>query len=400
MKQAEQDLLKIIKSALFQGALEPLEEDTDFAALFAEAKVQCVYPIAYDCLGKAGVEIRPAAVKEQWSQSVYRQLYRNNRLQIAQREVVTLLEQAGIPCVILKGTSAAACYPEPSLRVLGDIDILVKPEQQMDAVKCLQEIGYGEILQEDHHCHFTIRRNGIAVEVHKEPNGLHFNKNDAIARQIGEFFADALQRRQIIDGIPVLADDQQAVVLIMHKLEHFLSGGLGLRQLSDWAVFADKRLTLELWDKLRPLLEACGLLYFTELVTQACVTYLGLPSAHLSWKPSADEALVDEVMEHILACGNFGQKGHAYGERFFIDPHSANRITSFFKMVAIASRQHWPVCQRHPILMPIAPFVIYAKYLRLRRKGEREALQPLKLYKSTGAKQRLYRDIKPFVSGK
>ncbi len=388
-------LLQLLGNALFEMPAA-VPDTVDWAAVYEEAKAQAVLPLALQAADSLG--LLPEHIKGQWLPAAISQIGFNERLLAEQRKVIALLGQHGVPCVILKGSSSAMWYPDPEFRVMGDIDLLVNPEDQLKAVALLQENGYGDVLDTEHHCHLTLAKGSICVEVHKEPNGLFINEDSGIAQRLQTFFADGVSRRQEINSLPVLSDDRQAVVLIMHKLEHFLSGGLGLRQLCDWAVFVNRRLTPQLWKQLRPLLADCGLLHFTGIITRVCVDYLGLPVTAVPWAAEADKALTDEVMAHIFACGNFGSKGSTYGQRFFTDSHASNRIASFIRVVISASQHHWPICKKHPVLMPIAPFVAYGKYLILRLQGKRPALKPVKLYNSSKEKQQLYRELKPFVA--
>ncbi len=385
-------LLDLLGNTLFQKEIS-LPEQIDWNELLEEAKFQTVVLLAM----KTAANDIPVEEKKTWLNLAMQYIVSREQLLTEQKKVIAALEENNIPCAILKGSSSAMWYPDPGLRVMGDIDLLVEPSHQWEAVAVLQRNGYGDVLDEDHHCHLTLSKGRISVEIHKEPNGLFINEDSDIADKLSAFFADAVQRRQVINGLPVLADDQQAVVLILHKLEHFLSGGLGLRQLCDWAVFAEKRMTLELWDELRPMLKECGLLQFTNVITRACVDYLGLPGECVPWAADGDPVLAGEVVEHIFASGNFGNKGTPYGQRYFIDFSTKSRMGSFIKTVISASQKHWPICARYPILMPIAPFVAYGKYLLLRIQGKRPALQPVKLYKGAEAKHRLYRELKPFV---
>lgn len=215
----------------------------------------------------------------------------------------------------------------------------------------------------------TISKNFISVEIHRASNGLFVNENAAVGQKLDRFFSDALEKRQMVDGLPLLSDKHQAAVLLLHKLEHFLSERLGLRQLCDWAMFVDKRLTEALWSQLRPQLAEFGLLTFTEVITRVCIDDLHLPQEKAPWAMEADQELVSEVMEQILASGNFGAKDHDYGLGYFTDVNSSNRLMSFIKKAFANSRYHWPVCEKYPILGPIAPVVAFGKYLKLRREG-------------------------------
>ena len=393
----EKAVLHLIGRALFGHAVT-LDSDTDLNAVLREAKDQSMLATVYCSLTEEELSRISPADQQKWRMTFFRFVAKSQQLLYEQANVISLLEKNGTRFALLKGSSCAANYPDPSLRAMGDVDILVAPDEQRAVVELLQADGYSEVVEEDHHCHLTVRKGRVSVEVHREPNGLFINEDDALRERIDAFFADALDRVQMENGYPALSDRHQAVVLVLHKLEHFLAGGLGLRQLCDWAMFVQKRMTAELWGELEPLLESFGLLTFTLMVTRACIDHLGLPAEDAPWAAMADKELSDKVMEHIIRSGNFGVKDKAYGERFFVDAHSKGRISSAFKVVGSACRTHWPVCARHPILMPVAPFVVYARYLKLRREGKRDKFRPVQLYQRAGSRQQLYRDLKPFVA--
>ena len=393
----EKAALRLIGRALFGHAVT-LDRDTDLNAVLREAKDQSMLATVYCSLTEEELSRISPADQQKWRMTFFKFVAKSQQLLYEQANVISLLEKNGTRFALLKGSSCAANYPDPSLRAMGDVDILVAPDEQRAVVELLQADGYSEVVEEDHHCHLTVRKGRVSVEVHREPNGLFINEDDALRERIDAFFADALDRVQMENGYPALSDRHQAVVLILHKLEHFLSGGLGLRQLCDWAMFVQKRMTAELWGELEPLLNSFGLLTFTLMVTRACIDHLGLPAEDAPWAATADKELSDKVMEHIIRSGNFGVKDKAYGEKFFVDSHSKSRISSLFKTVGASCRTHWPVCARHPILMPVAPFVVYARYLKLRREGKRDKFRPVQLYQRAGSRQQLYRDLKPFVA--
>ena len=58
-------------------------------------------------------------------------------------EVASMLESAGVDFLVLKGTAVAHLnYPDPSLRMFGDNDLLLRAEQFADAVEVLHGAGY------------------------------------------------------------------------------------------------------------------------------------------------------------------------------------------------------------------------------------------------------------------
>ncbi len=397
MNETEQILLELTGRALFHAPAAFDPAGTDWPALYREASNQALSLLIWDALTDGERMAVPEEVALRWEQDSFQHIMGNEQLLYEQERVIQLLDDANIPCAILKGSSSAVCYPQPSLRIMGDIDLLVKPEQQMEAVKVLQAYGYGDVLDEAHHCHMTIHKGGIAVEVHKEPNGMFMNADAEIAQKLHDYFADAVDRRQIVDGLPFLSDEQQAVVLILHKLEHFMTSGLGLRQLCDWAVFVAEKMDDRLRAGLQQLLSQFGLLTFTGIMTRACVDYLRLPEDKAPWAMQYPGETAAKVIEQILNEGNFGKKAEKYGERLFNDPNSSNRISSFVKVLGSACREHWPPCEKHAALMPVAPFVLLGRYLVQRQKGERPKLDLKKKYQQAGYDQKLYKELKPFV---
>lgn len=403
MTETEHILLQLTGRALFDMPAAFDSAATDWEALYREARNQALPLLIWDAFTEEERACIPDAVATRWEQSALLHIMKNEQLLYEQTQVLQQLDAAGILCVILKGSASAACYPNPSLRVMGDIDLLVKPEQQREAVKVLQAHGYGEVLEETHHCHMTISKGEITVEVHWEPNGLLLNGNAESLREIRRFLGDAVERRQFTDGLPVPADDQQALILLLHKMEHFFLSGLGLRQLCDWAVFVGKKMNVSsaegrrLWETLRPRLAAFGILNFTGIMTRICIEYLGLPKSSAPWAMEYDAELSRKVAEQILREGNFGQKAEKYGERLFSNPNAPNRIVSLFRVMNDACQEYWPVCGKYPPLRLAAPFLLLGRYLRLRAKGQRPKVNLVKLYRQSGADQKLYQELRPFV---
>jgi hypothetical protein len=60
-----------------------------------------------------------------------------------QKTVQNRLQSAGVPCVWLKGFALAhTVYPEPALRYMSDLDVLVLPENRDTALSILKQLGY------------------------------------------------------------------------------------------------------------------------------------------------------------------------------------------------------------------------------------------------------------------
>ena len=236
----------------------------------------------------------PPELLKQWKIEILKQISYNANCRYAESVL-----PISVPYVVLKGTSAAQYYPIPELRALGDIDILTKPEDVGIACESLLLDGYVEKTsptdaQEGRHR--TFMKHGILVEVHYT----FAIMNDTEKAKV----FDAL----IIDNIGnshVLPDLLNGLILIEHINQH-LENGLGLRQIIDWMVFADRCLTDEAWKRFRELATLTGLETLATVTTRMCEIYLGMPEHQ--WCKHADESLCSQLMRHVLTSGNFGKK--------------------------------------------------------------------------------------------
>lgn len=312
MTDTEQSLLTLLRRALF-GCELPLPSDADWQRVFEEAVSHSVHLLVYDCLTEQERAAIPKETAVPWRQEVLSAMWYNEQLLGEQQEVLKAL--SGLPCVILKGSSSAACYPRPELRCAGDIDLLLFPADVKKAEAILCAMGYCPP-EDNHPFHRSMHREQFLVELHFEPPGIPSGDSGAPLR---EYFRYAAGEGIFRGGLPVLPPERQAVLLLLHKLEHITSSGLGLRQLCDWAVFVHRDMMPERWEDLLPKLSRFGLLHFARVITRICVEELALPREDAPWCMTADEALCRALLADILRTGNFGCKEERYGQRLFTD---------------------------------------------------------------------------------
>lgn len=385
-------LLGLLRRALFGDQFSFDAAEVDWAGLMKEARAQTTHLLLYDCLTKAELSNIPPEIAKQWQMMAFRTLMQNERLQREQRELLAALENENIPCVILKGSSSAMNYPKPELRCAGDIDLLVSKDSLSPAETIFSRKGYAAESGE-HPCHVAMHRQQYIVELHFEPSGIPANE---IGQKLRQFLNGAEKRASKEGGLSVLPPCEEAVVLLLHKLNHIVGSGMGLRQLCDWARFVARKVDAAVWSELEPLLLDFGILHFTKLVTRLCVDHLGLPKESAPWCMDADEVVAQELLEDLLRTGNFGHKERRYGQRLFTDGGKGGRIASFFRVGLRVCRNAWPVCKRYPVLTIVAPFVVLFRYCRQRCAGERPPFRVGAMFRGADQRQKLYRELRPF----
>ena len=281
-----------------------------------------------------------------------------------QTRVLALLESAGIPVVVLKGAAAAIYYPHPENRCMGDIDLLVLPEDFARAYELLASSGYrAQSTPEDRRRHIIFfSADGIEIELHK-----HFSAGDdeAVNARVDAILYAAIPRREerTLCGYPVtmLPTMENGLVLLDH-INHHVSSGLGLRQLVDWAYYAEAVLDDAFWNSgFAELADSIGEKRLATVVTATCRKYFGLPE-DTHW--CAYEPVCDELMEYVLAHGNFGKKLEVNrANTVSILKRSKNPI-HVFRLAQRNGLANWKAAREHTLLRPFAWVYQFGRWAR------------------------------------
>ena len=152
------DMLAILRASLFTDEDLSIPE---WEPVFREMKAQTVASLPARWL--------PSHLEApQWTRYCSIMQGQWVRVMHAQDQLLQLLEENRIPCVILKGAAAAMYYPHPSLRSMGDVDFLVKRTDVERAASLLEGNGYTLTHDKDtvsHHYGYT--KDGVHFELHR-----------------------------------------------------------------------------------------------------------------------------------------------------------------------------------------------------------------------------------------
>ena len=206
----------------------PLSKD-EWMHLFRMAHCQGVTGLFID--GVAQSELRPVnGLWDQWIAHLF-YLEQANRFIAKRGEAwIKRLCDAGISASIFKGSSVGTWYPEPLHRSHGDIDIVIRDGwDKLDAF-LIQEGGKPYRNDEDEI--ILEEEKGLLVEFHRRWEYLYHPFTNRRLQQ----WCQSAQRDD---------NDLYLVCLILHIQRHFLTYGIGLKQVCDVAVMLRKAS----WDK-------------------------------------------------------------------------------------------------------------------------------------------------------
>lgn len=348
-------LLELLKATLFH--IEPLlPENTDWEAVFAEAKKHAVVALAAPAV--------PNGAAHNWAEAVDQNTAHWLQLLHAQRNLTQMLDAEQIPFVILKGAAAAISYPNPIQRTMGDVDLLVPPDQFEKAKTLMASSGYvvryGD--NEDGR-HIGLVKDGILFELHRRFSSFGLDIEPSILA--------GLARRETASvmgaSFPMLPTLENGLVLLAHMRQHLIEAdySLGLRQVIDWMMYVHANAADDRWETaFAALTRQYGLDRLAATMTAACNRFLGLPD-RLAWE--ADGETVNELFERIVSGGNFADQksGDALKDNPVQDTMEAMRQEGFFRYLQRGGLQNWKAAQRFRLLRPFAWLYQLFRYVGL-----------------------------------
>ena len=281
----------------------------------------------------------PPALFRQWKQEVVQHVIHYHAYLHAQHSIPLT-----VPYVILKGTSAAQYYPCPEYRSMGDIDLMTRREDYETACRTLLENGYLEVTDENDRRrgrHREFSKNGISIEVHR----FFASMNDL--QTVMRFDSLILS---CIGGERVLPDMINGLTLLEHIDQH-MENGLGLRQIIDWMMFANRCLDGEGWKEFQPLAREMRLENLAVTVTRMCEMFLGFREN--AWCGGADEQLCADLMEYVMCCGDFGGKMDRQETLSTGRAEKLRHPVAALRELQRRGEENWPGAKK-PLLRPFA----------------------------------------------
>lgn len=394
MTNEQKVLLKLVSATMNGTTADILNPETvDWLSVARESDAQAVLPIALDAAASMKKNISEE-VYEVWSNRAINYLAKNIKVQSAQKQLVNILTDAGYPYVIIKGEASAKYYKCPDLRILGDVDFLINPEQNEEITKFFCSIGYTSEM-EDHECHTVLKKSDAHLEMHREISGIPHGR---AGEKVREFIKDLLETCQKDGDFNTPEKHHHGLILLLHTQHHMISEGVGLRHLCDWAAFVNSTHTEPFWqEKLLPILADIGLLTFAKAVTKTCA--IAFDAVCPAWA-DVDENLCRQLLEDVFLGGNFGRKEAGRGLSGALitnrgkDGVEKKKWTRLYTVFRDNVKARHPITKKYPILYPL--FAVYKaiRFFVLSLFGKRTSLK--RLSKEIDKRKNIYQQLKIF----
>ena len=314
MTVVETQYFALLRSALWDTPVA-INEEVDWDAVMKLAKHHATNVLLSGVASQMTGSNRPSATMLGEMQSVMRFNLLN---QMKQKQIlvsaVKLLQAHNIEPVLLKGFSLAMLYPNPNLRQFGDIDLYLGLDDFHEACKLLRTLpgSYNWREEMDFGKHYNIEFGPYPMEIHRVSVDLSGRKERTTYESIERDGLYEKVRRIDFEGLVLEVPSMEFMVFFtfFHAWHHFLTTGVGWRQVSDLAV------TLHAYhgqldlDKLYQWIDAMHLINPWQTFGYLMVDNLGLPMDEMPFYKASCRHRAHKLFDRIMAEGNFRRHNH------------------------------------------------------------------------------------------
>lgn len=210
------------------------------------------------------------------------------RIQQTSEEIAQRMAERDIPLIVLKGLAFSQYYPQPLHREFGDLDCYLMGKK---AEGDLLVAELGGTMEEVGLKHSHLDYKGLTIENH-----LYFTDFNNTPTGIA---TERLLAQLIHEGCSPLGDTRllcppplfNALFLLKHAQSHFISEGIRVRHVLDWALFLRAEEETLDWSRLVSMLETTRTAPFAAVMTAIASQYLGI---HIH----------DKDLQALSACAN------------------------------------------------------------------------------------------------
>lgn len=159
----------------------------------------------------------------------YRRLIHSERQMRAVEQIFRAFEENGIDYMPVKGCNMKKLYPQPEMRVMGDADILIRPEQHEKIKPIMERLGFIFRIENEHV--FEWHSDSLHVELHKSL--VPPNDEDYYAYYDTGWSLAAKTEGHRYD----LSQEDTFIFLFTHFARHYRFSGIGCRHVMDLYVY-------------------------------------------------------------------------------------------------------------------------------------------------------------------
>ena len=214
-------------------------------------------------------------------------------------ELVDVYANEGIKTVVLKGIALAELYPKSNHRPCGDLDCFLMGEF-VKGNTIAHNLGAHVDL--NHYKHSHILYKGFEIENHQFCTAIRGSKK---AKKFESYLQHLLMDEELISinkgNLLAPCPLFNALFLTIHSWNHFLTEGIKLRHISDWAILMANHVNDIDWEEFKNKIQIRDkkMLSFAECISIISHKYFGSPLPVIfanSNMPDLEEKLINSIL--------------------------------------------------------------------------------------------------------
>lgn len=266
MTNFQTGLISLIRSAL---GIETVKMPDDFdwnECLKVSKKHQILCMVFYGIINSK-IDV-PSDIYEEFEKATYNAIVVNTN-QYNEFSILTkAFEEKEIEYMPLKGCILKYLYPKPEMRVMGDVDILIKETQKEKIQSVLNDLNYTDIKENEYE--IIWKKNGFYLELHKHlipPRTKDYYEYFDNGWKFAKKSADGNYRYE-------MSKEDTFVYIFSHFAKHYRDSGIGIKHIVDFWLYNNAYPEL---DKvyLSNCLEKLGLNEFYQNILKTLEVWLG-----------------------------------------------------------------------------------------------------------------------------
>lgn len=209
-----------------------------------------------------------------WSQTFTDMEMMNSQQAKVTLDLASIWSDAGCRVMVMKGQANGVFYPHPNHRSPGDIDCYLF-ENYTRGNEIARNAGAD--VDENWYKHSSIQFKGETFENHQFfVHTRDGRRSKAMEKELEKELC--VEEWRTMHNTPILLPPPQwnAMFLTYHALAHFLSEGLHLKQLADWAMFLHAEQERVDWPRFYEFCNRYHLRRFADATTDIAIRYFGV----------------------------------------------------------------------------------------------------------------------------
>ena len=327
-------IIELLKCSITNTTPSIPDESLDWDVVFQCGKIHRILPVLFFSIQKLPDEYKVKIDKLKH----YELAYKSNLVDDSNREneisiITKELSDNNVDYILLKGTVTKHFYPDTSMRMMSDIDILYRNKSAEDIKHLFDELRYTQTKSTPKDAMYLSSNQLVKVEMQQSLLDDGFTE---WLRYLNDIWDRCVNKSE---NEYAMTPEDFYIYHIIHMAKHFINGGVGLRHILDTWVIKNHYNNLD-QKYIKEILTELSLFKFNQQITNLC-------SYWFEDNNQVNKENTNLLSEYIFANGAFGNIGQQS-----VNESATGRKRKVFPDKETMANYYGDVINKHPATIP------------------------------------------------